>query len=137
MIRFDILTSCTGAKTPAPAALNWRASSASTRPRGTSVLLDSEGVISAAARVVISEGPPVPAVGLDEAVGLARPPGPRLVLGQEPDPALLPVVEDRHDELPGRLHGVPAHEQRGVAGHHVEEQPLVSLGRRAAEAGPV
>ena len=35
----------------------------------------------------------------------------------------------RHDELPRRLDRVAAHEQRRVAGHHVEQEPLVGLRR--------
>ena len=40
-------------------------------------------------------------------------------------------------EFPRRLDRVAPHEQRGVAGHHVEQQPLVGLGGLVAEGGPV
>src|SRR5688572_24901522 len=50
---------------------------------------------------------------------------------------LVPGVLDPIDEGPGILHFVAAGEERRIAGHGIEQQPLVSFRRSLAEARPV
>ena len=46
---------------------------------------------------------------------------------------LLPILEQRIDDLPRRLHLIAAREQRHLADHHVEQQRLVGRRRRLPE----
>ena len=45
----------------------------------------------------------------------------------------LPFLEYRLDPGPGGLHLVAAHEERGIAAHHIEDQPLIGLGPSGLE----
>ncbi len=80
--------------------------------------------------------PPGAVVAVDQLVRRARPPGAALVV-REARPVALPGADDRVDELPLLLDLVLAREQRRVAEHRVEDQPLVRLGQPGAEGAAV
>src|ERR1700674_4310509 len=65
-----------------------------------------------------------PAAAGDEVGGRLRPPGAGRVGGQIAGVALAPRFQERHHQLPRRVHLVAAHERRGVAADHVEQQRL-------------
>src|SRR5581483_8053009 len=80
---------------------------------------------------------PLAPVAREEAVGGRRSLASRAVVREALVGVVLPVLEDRHDDLPGRLDGVPAREERRVAAHRVADEPFVRGRRDDAEAGAV
>src|SRR2546427_7630400 len=76
---------------------------------------------------------PGAAVPGDERVGFRRSPGARLVRVERRSRRLSPHVEDRSEELPRLLDPVARRIERRVAMDGVEQEPLVRLGRLAAQ----
>src|SRR5579883_3166113 len=142
---------CTGRSSGPCNSFICRSNSRSTAPNGTlrsitSVMAFSGSVFgflfsvnewtfcsSTENRKLELQRPPLPTVRHNDAVGLDRSPRTALVLRQIAHVHRAPMFENRHYELPGRLDTVTTHEQRGVAGHYIENQTLVGLRRRAAE----
>ena len=80
--------------------------------------------------------PPRAAVAVEQVVGRRRPPGPRRVV-REGRAVPLPAGDDGVHDRPLLLDLVRAREQRCVAEHRVEDQPLVGLRQAVTEGAPV
>ena len=80
--------------------------------------------------------PPRAAVAVEQLVGRARAPASGRVVGERRT-VTLPRADDRVDELPLLVDLVLAGEERRVAEHRVEDQPLVRLGEALAEGAAV
>src|SRR5712692_3929705 len=76
---------------------------------------------------------PGAAVPGNEGVGFRRSPGARLVQTERRSRRLCPCVEDRSEELPRLFNPIAPRVERRVAVDRVQQEPLVRLGRLAAE----
>src|SRR5947209_841553 len=87
--------------------------------------------------VVISHLPSEPAppspIALHEVIGRGRTPRAGLVVGEGRTWSVLPTLQRTCNKGPCCLHLVAPREQRGVAQHAVEQQPLIGVGRRGAK----
>ena len=57
----------------------------------------------------------------DQSVSFQRSPASRRILRQEAAPPLLPGLQNVGDPGPGDFHRIPAHKQRGITGHDVQQ----------------
>src|SRR5919201_3200012 len=84
-----------------------------------------------------SEPAPPPPIALHEVIGRGRTPRAGLVVGEGRTWSVLPTLQRACNKGPFCLHLVAPREQRGVAQHAVEQQPLIGVGRCGAKRGAV
>ena len=106
------------------------------RSRASSVSMSASETSSPNQLSPVQWPPPRPPVPVEELVGARRPPRAGGVV-RERRTVALPGRDDRVDEQPLLLDLVGAREQRRVAEHRVEDQPLVRLRHAGAERAAV
>src|SRR5215510_7773777 len=64
---------------------------------------------------------PCTSLRFNQSISFQRPPTPRRILWQEAASPLLPGVQNVGDPGPRDFHRIPAHKQRGITGHNIQQ----------------